>query len=548
MLPSSHTTSTTSSAGPGIFPTPAFTRTYDYKLPDEPRRDDQVDIDLDVNTSEFPLSDRNQIQPAPMPNLHAANIITAPAAEGSPDNKDVFPILDLPPELIIHIFRCVVQSTPSGLDRDRQRLWLSWVCGPFRELALGDSTLWNLLWFHGLSTARSLAFLDRCGTAPLDVIIKDAEYAPSSSLIMISQLDPILDALLPKIDQIRMLYVVVRVAEVAERFISRFSAAGRAAQLAHYEVRVDNPSHRFFGRPMGVQVPLSTSSTPQLQHVSLCGVDLDLTKLSAVNLRSINLSYIRSRAFPSTESWLQILEAAPFLRQLQLEGTGPVPEALSNHRPAHLPSLRMLALSMLSPAYAIHVISLIDAPRLMNLSLRDLGDESDFQFIKTLTGRFPEILLLTLSNLELPASDPVALLYAMVRWLETMPRLKMVRFREMELSLLSAFGAKVQQFWSPEESMRYAERERERSGATTGELPEPVLLPELQYVEFLYQRPYDISTVVEWRKALGRPIKKVYTYEFNVPFVDPEEVARIKEHCEYEVYGSNSGNPHGRGG
>ncbi|KAI0715404.1 hypothetical protein C8Q76DRAFT_599845, partial [Earliella scabrosa] len=439
-----------------------------------------------------------------------------------------FPILELPSEILTIIFRYVVWSSLGADQANLHRLRLSWVCRRFRQIALGDQTLWNSIWFRdSFPWERSFTFIERSGTSYLDLRINEKERRPGEQAnpthpaITVPQIDLILDVILPKISQIRILVVIVEREDVAERFVSRFSTAGYPALLERYEVHRSGkpylwPHEKATG--FGGQYPLSVFPTPKLRWLSLNGIPLDWTKFNPANLRTIDLRRMPLQACPTSTRWTEMLEASPWLYKLSLDAAGPQwsPTRLQAARRINLPNLRDLLIGDVSCLFGMYMLAHINAPDVMSLSLMHLTGQDYTQLIQLLTGMFPKLRLLAMWTVETPTEEDN--LRVVVRWLESMPRLKMLKIAEMKRFILDAFYVDPTRFWSNEQTELYAEKWKEQHGDI--DIVPPVLLPELQYLYFQAQKDDDVSSLIKGRKRIGKPFTRAFMPDVNSRWVE----------------------------
>ncbi|KAH9898200.1 hypothetical protein C8Q73DRAFT_683989 [Cubamyces lactineus] len=447
-----------------------------------------------------------------------------------------FPIRDLPTEILTTIFRYVVWSS-SGADQATQhRLWLTWVCRRFREVALGDQTLWNSVWFRDSPPwRRSLAFIERAGTAPLDIRINEKERpegVPENArtnlpIITVPQINLILDALIPRIRQLRILVVVLEDMDVIETFMRRFSDAGPPEILERFEMHRTGtpylwPPEKSAGS--GGYLPLNRHPAPKLRWLSLNGLTIDWNTLPPTNLRTIDLRRMCFQACPTSERWSQMLSASPDLFKLSLDAAGPqwTPRRLGSIRPVSLPHLRDLIIGDMSCLFALHILAHMEAPRVMSLALMTLTGQDYGPLMEIMTGRFPEVRLLQIQGMELNKTD--VNMMRTVKWFESMPRLKLFKFSQTKSYLLEALLADPRQYRAPDEM--------DVQPAEGGQEVRPVVCPELSAVYFHTQGDGDVLMLAKGRKEIGAPLKKVYMPSTYQTPATTQEMSMIREFVE----------------
>ncbi|OSD03271.1 hypothetical protein PYCCODRAFT_256026 [Trametes coccinea BRFM310] len=450
-----------------------------------------------------------------------------------------FPIRDLPSEILTTIFRYVVWSS-SGADQATQhRLRLTWVCKRFREVALADQTLWNSVWFRDSPPwRRSLAFIERAGTAPLDIRINEKERPedapnqtnPHHPIITVPQINTILDVLLPRIRQIRILVVVLEDMDVVETFMRRFATAGPPEILERFEMHRTGapylwPQEKSTGQ--GGHWPLSEHLTPKLRWLSLNGLTIDWNRLPPTNLRTIDLRRMSFQACPTSERWTELLKASPDLYKLSLDAAGPqwTPRRIHDIPAVRLPHLRDLIIGDMSCLFALHILAHMEAPRVMSLSLMQLTGQDYGPLMEMLTGRFPEVRLLHIQGMELNKTD--VNVRRVVRWFESMPRLKLFKFSQTKPYILEALVADPRDYRTDDEREVYTP-----SSSDSGQEAEdarPIICPELDTLYFHSQGEGDMAALTKGRKELGVPFKRVYMPNTNIMHIGQEEVKTIRE-------------------
>ncbi|KAI0375200.1 hypothetical protein BV20DRAFT_254968 [Pilatotrama ljubarskyi] len=445
-----------------------------------------------------------------------------------------FPIRDLPAEILTTIFRLVVWSSTGADQATQHRLWLTWVCKRFREVALADSTLWNSVWFRDSAPwKRSLAFIERAGTAPLDIRINEKErpedlpehLTANYPIITVDQINIILDVLIPRVPQLRILVVVLEDMDVIETFMRRFSSAGPPEILERFEMHRTGAPYlwpREKSQEAGAEYPLSGYPTPKLRWLSLNGLSIDWNRLPPTNLRTIDLRRMCVQACPTPDRWSEMLAASPELFKLSLDAAGPqwTAQRLESIRAIDLPCLRDLIIGDMSCLYALQILAHMNAPRVMSLALMTLTGQDYGPLMEMMTGRFPEVRLLQIQGMELNKTD--VNVRRAVKWFESMPRLKLFKFSQTKPYLLEALLADPREYRTPDEM--------EVQVADGQEETRPIICPELEALYFQQQGDKEVSTIVKGRKELGVPLRRVYTPNTNQPNVTPEEMARIREH------------------
>ncbi|KAI0719984.1 hypothetical protein C8T65DRAFT_826622 [Cerioporus squamosus] len=443
-----------------------------------------------------------------------------------------FPIRQLPTEILTTIFRYVVWSVPGPYEANYTRLSLTATCKHFREVAIADQSLWNSVWFLDVYPwKRSLAFLERAGSSPLDVRFGDKEHRirPGREYpdMTIEQLDYLLNALLPKISQIRILVARFESIELVEHFMKRFAVAGPPTLLERYEVHRTSVPYLWPLDKADNPIPMSLYPTPKLRWICLDGVAIDFTKLHLTNLQTVDLRRMCVQSCPTSSRFSEMLDASPALYKLALDASGPrwTQRPVAGVRRVELPNLRELLIGDVSCLFSMYMLSHLHAPRVMALSLVHLGGQDYSQMFDMMTGMFPELQLLSIFTLELPKSDEI--MRKAVQWLESMPQIKMLKIVATKRTILDVFYQDPTQYWTEAQTEAYVRSWKEKHGDQ--EVARPVLLPNLEFLYFNKQDPGDeISSLTMGRQAIGVPFKTAFAPDAHLKNVPPEELEKIK--------------------
>ncbi|KAH9857985.1 hypothetical protein C2E23DRAFT_746936 [Lenzites betulinus] len=446
-----------------------------------------------------------------------------------------FPIRKFPNEILTIIFRYVVWSSNGADQATQHRLWLTWVCKRFREVAIADSTLWNSVWFRDHPPwKRSLAFLERAGTAPIDIRINEKERPeglpddapPPHPPITVPQINLILDKVIPRVPQLRIVVIVLENLEVIDTIMRRFALAGPPQMLERFELhRTGAP---FLWPPemsagSGGDLPLSRYPTPRLRWLSLNGLPVDWNRFPPTNLRTLDLRRMCMQACPSADAWSNMLAASPDLFKLTLDAAAPQLSngRMGNIRAITLPCLRDLTIGDMSCIYALHALAHMHAPRVMSLALMTMTGQDYGPLLEMLAGRFPEVRVLQVQNIDLNITD--LNLRRCARWFESMPRLKLFKFSLARPLMFEAL------LMDPREYRLLDEMDVQ---GPDGQETRPIICPELDVFYFNSQAEKEVSTLVIGRKELGLPVKRIYTPSSNIPNVPQAELVRIRENVQ----------------
>ncbi|KAI6120617.1 hypothetical protein EDD16DRAFT_1574551 [Pisolithus croceorrhizus] len=435
-----------------------------------------------------------------------------------------FRLHDLPPEIIANIFRLVVWSTGNPAEGVRQRLWLTWVCRLWRELAIGDATLWNAIWFRDPPPyERSFAWFERAGSAPIDIRLDERnpmwEQNEDQHVFTAEQMSNLLDRLFVKLAQIRMLVVIVDNWPPAITVLRKLQAAGNAGtpiSIERLEIYRMGKPYVWVGPGFdsdGHHDPpvLNGGQTQKLNHLCLAGVHIDWSETPLRNLTTLDLRSMPMNVAPSLERFRAILRECPTLNRLALDGSGPRPtEKPFDHVPVDLLHLKTLVLGSFNLPYACFIVSQINAPHLLDLTLMALTGTDYIPLIKLLTPKFTEVRLLTLYGVQVEMT-PLGKV-AMARWFLSMPDLAYARIAQLKTNVLKLLLDDPGKYRQVDHAEDYPTDE--------------VFCPDLKTLE-VQAMPY--ATIVDFcrrRKEMGLPITKIY---LNPPWAHTLSVQAVRE-------------------
>ncbi len=452
----------------------------------------------------------------------------------------MFPFNNLPVEIVVNIFRFAAWSTTNSPEGILLRFRLTWVCRRWRHIAVYDPTLWNTIWFKDvkLGYQRSKLYFERAGTATLDLRIEDDDKSrlvpgrPMSG----DDMNRILDILMMKSNQIRMLIVVVELWPPILVLLDRLHRLGSMRSLQQLE-RME--IHRT-GRPYlwnGPGYPISdykhalslcNGQTQPINYICLNGIHLDWDRSCLTNLTNLDLRRMPPDLGPSLERFRYMLESSPNLRKLSLDGGGPVNSAAYSYRPVFLPRLESLALGDFPVTYAIFCAGIIHAPNVREITLLNLVGEDHAQLFKVLTGKFPELLILSLFSVKIRKAAENA--RTMVQWFLSIPKVKFMRIAGMETDMLDLFYVDGR-FHIRNDTPLMPPTEVRRAIQANGS---PIILcPELEAIEV---QQININSVVKFvsdRKNLEVPLRKLYIHHNSFETMRPDETA-ILQRQKYE--------------
>ncbi|KNZ77002.1 hypothetical protein J132_07904 [Termitomyces sp. J132] len=400
----------------------------------------------------------------------------------------IFRINDLPTEILTNIFRLIVWPVPNPSTGILWRLWLTWTCRRWRQVALGDCTLWNAIWFRDRPPfKRSWAFLERAGTSTLDLRISSEDTTP----ISLAEMDHLLNRLLTCLSQIRILIYIGSSWEHIALLLDKLRAADVPLAIERLEIhrlgRIDYGTYGYI-QPTAL---FNGKGTPRLHYLSLSGVHIDWNTSILQNLSTIDIRKLPLELSPTITRFREILISCPALRKLCLDGAGPQID-LYDLPPFQIvmTKLKILCISDFSAQYARHVFSHFTAPNLVDLTFINMTGEDYSPLYEILVNRFPEIRLLTMYAVDLPVRSK-----ALVQWLISMPQLTYLRIANLPSTFFELFVLDPRTLLMPHEKHP---------------LPEVILAPKLAVIESHPSVIRSLPWFAVQRRMLGVPLNKVY--------------------------------------
>ena len=456
----------------------------------------------------------------------------------------MFPINNLPVEIIVNIFRLAAWSTMNSPEGIALRFRLSWVCRRWRHIAIHDQTLWNTIWFKDvkLGYQRSKLYFERAGTAALDLRIEDDDKTRLTPGRPMSgdDMNRILNILMIKSNQIRMLIVVVELWPPILVLLDRLHRSSRSLQqLERIEIHRTGRPYRWDGPGYSLRdyrhaLTLCNGQTQRINHICLNGIHLDWDRSCLTNLTNLDLRRMPPDLGPSLERFRYMLESSPNLKKLTLDGAGPTAPmnsaAYSYLPPVFLPRLESLVLGDFLVTYAISYAGIIHAPNLREITLLNLVGEDHIQLFKILTGKFPKLLILTLFSVKIRKAAENARI--MVQWFLSIPKIKFMRMGKMETDMLDLFYVDGRFHIRNDIPLNPATEVRQAITANGSPI---ILCPELEAIEV---QEININSVVRFvsdRKKLEVPLRKLYIHHDSYKTMRPDETAILQKQ-NYEYY------------
>ncbi len=449
----------------------------------------------------------------------------------------MFPFNDLPVEIIVNIFRYAVWSTIGSPDGNLLRFRLTWVCRRWRHIAVHDQTLWNTIWFKDakLGYQRSKLYFERAASSTLDLRIEDDDKSrlipgqPMSG----DDMNRILDILMTKSCQIRMLIVVVELWPPLLVLLDRLHRSSRSLQqLERIEIHRTGRPYRWDGPGYPLcdyehALSLCDGQAQRINHICLNGIHLDWDRSFLTNLTDLDLRRMPPDLGPSLERFRYMLESSPNLRKLSLDGAGPIvpmKSAAHSYPPVILPQLESLVLGDFAVSFAIFYAGIIHAPNVREITLLNLRGDDHAELFKVLTGKFPELLILTLYSVHILKGAKNERI--MVQWLLSIPKIKFIRMAGMLPDLLDLFHVDGRFHNRNDIPLMPTTEVREAILANGSSI---ILCPEFEGIEVQH---IDINAVVKFvsdRKELGVPLRKLYIHQNSLEAMRPEETAILQK-------------------
>jgi hypothetical protein len=384
--------------------------------------------------------------------------------------------------------------------------------------------LWSLIMFNDPPPYdRSLAFFERAGTAPLDLCIdrrnKEWNEAHNNDRTLSEDDHPytpemmgvLMDHLLRKIHLIRTLIVFLDTWPAALTVLSKLRDAGEAPVcLKRFELHnTGRPLSRIGSifEPVnhrGLNSIVDRCVMPRLDYLALGGVHTDWNFTHISNLTVLDLRSLTWESSPTLVQFRNTLSACPNLCNLALSGAGPqwrhggsYPPGL---QPIELRSLTVFTLGDFSVNYALYCLETFRAPNLISLAVISMTRSDCGPLLEALTGRFPEVQVLTIHNVRL--EQLVSNKIRLINWLKSMPKVNFLKVGMVQQHVLRAFLEDSRK-WDGSSVNIYAPK--------TDIIP---LCPNLKLLGYHSLHLDWITTFIDERRKMGVPLKKLFILEF----------------------------------
>ena len=381
-------------------------------------------------------------------------------------------------------------------------------------------TLWNIVWFRDrYPYERSFAFIERAGTAPLDIRINERhegwykehmndldDSGEDGHPFTAEMMENIFDKLLHKIRTIRTLVIMVDTWKPALVVLNKLRYCDDLPdRMERFELHRTGrpwlwvgPVHQTQNRSKPISF-CGRHRLPRLTYACFNGLHIRWSVLQMSNLYVLDLRRVPLEKCPSIYDFRDTLLGCPQLSKLALDAAGPkwVFEDVVdiNLPPVDLPCLATLVLGDFTVLYAIYVLNTFIAKNLIDLTVLNMVGYDYGPLVEHLTGRFPDVRVMTMYSFQLPDSIPNK--RRMIKWLQSMPKIEILKVAQLKKSLLQHFL---------EDANVWAE---------TTDLFAPKklfvpLLPKLEILEYQSMSFDCVSHLVEGRKNIGAPLKRIY--------------------------------------
>lgn len=458
-----------------------------------------------------------------------------------------FKINELAPEILSMIFRMIIRSTDGAIETDRSRLHLSTVCRRWRYVAINDSALWTSIWFRDSPPwERSLTYLQRAGARTLDIQISEpSSRRPANSNAVVpqakitsDQIEFLLDHLFRKASQIRNLVIAIDECLPALTAMRRLSQLSPPLALERLEVHRTGQPTLWMGPPpdaleeSGDKLALFNGNVPpRLKWLCINGLSIDWDRFPATNLTTIDLRRIAINLCPSSRIYRSMLQRSPNLFKLVLNGVSTTDRMSLTSPSIFLPNLRDLLVGSLGLMDAASIFMSINAPGVRSLTMMRMTGDDYGLVIECLVGRFPEVRLLTIYDVEVDDSQ-----YnedRLTNWFGSMPRLQFLKISQVKMILPMAL------INDPREH-RPVDPE---SPEAQPDGPLPPIAPECRYFHFDINK-LALSSVMELimtRAEWGVPFRKVYLSQQFANQLSRDDLEKLFEQCDRSTFFTSVG-------
>ncbi|KAJ3555424.1 hypothetical protein NM688_g2583 [Phlebia brevispora] len=350
----------------------------------------------------------------------------------------IFQINDLPVEILRHIFHYVTALPDPYMNYDTQRTRLASVCNYWRQVAIEDKVLWRTLGFSGKHPwNNTFLAMERADGAFLEVFICEPVVQGSPKLRS-NHVADLFRRLMPKLSKVKTLSIRLDTEEgiwEAMKWLNLpIELCGSPSELQQlaiwFNLRPQDDGSPYFN--------LFDGRTPKLSNLLIQGLECPWGKMHGAELTTLDLRHLGHQA-PDLSQFRGTLAGSPKLRRLVLHWAGPF-EGTEQQSPIRLLDLHELFICAYHVDNLIYALAQFDAPALRWLELGEIvGDSIAVIDWFVQSRRFTGLQELALQGLTL--SDTPKAMEALVRWFDSMPRLKSLKVTRVDTILFDALLA-----------------------------------------------------------------------------------------------------------
>ena len=293
----------------------------------------------------------------------------------------------LPNELLSYIFLLIAHDpTEAHLFPST----LSHVSSQWREVALATGGLWTRIVMSFPITAQQISccktYLSRSGVYPLDILLdlRDPawDWEEESHKFRWQDMEPLLRIFLDHVGRWKRIQILTDTWAPIFTFLWYTRQIDSAPMLQTISLSRCNAYFASRGQtfqPTALRQPIQlfAGALESLRTVSLVGVHVNWAQSSLRNLSSLELKYHASDVMPTLDQFRDILASCPGLLRLSIIGWGPILDDQTRDKnrgiSIRVPLLQQFSFGFLDTEYAIHFLSLLEFPSLVELCLEDVS-------------------------------------------------------------------------------------------------------------------------------------------------------------------------------
>ena len=362
--------------------------------------------------------------------------------------------------------------------------------------------------------------MSRAQSLPLSIRVgerRPPRNSPNPEPISPEEMHSQLDVVFPKLGQIRSLTVILKTWSPCYAFLERaYTCPTEPSQLETFRLHrtsagyadLETISEETHG---GRNLLLFNGRATRLRTFVADGVHFDwsmpLSDVKTLDMRRMPLSVM-----PSWSRFTEVMHLSPHLRELSLDGCAPKFSLVDTdlpHQRVLLPSLRTLVIGGMSIPFLLRMSYLLDAPRLIELGLRNYQQDVDWTPVfQMLTGLHPLLRILQLNSISVSSSPLNTGVIA--RFFMSVKKVELVRLVNMHGSFLNFFLEDGRYYLNPATPPVMTSNMRL---AIETEHPLPIrMLPALSTVVYDSVLTQEIARFANARRTLGLPLRRLYAH------------------------------------